>query len=492
MAIRGNSVMAIVLKLLPCLLVGTLLGCIACRHLEPSTALHRHVQLLTSWIMTSGILPASRPKPKGPQFRPPPALGHVWSDLEEKFQETEPFHIGHFAQHNQRVSYQAEAADEWLLSTAGAIDFEGIEPETRLTDASHPLRSCRLAAELRAMEGPERKRRRHGTYIRHNVLLQQRYRNAGHAHDEPPLSMLHNALPVGTPLLRVALFRGAEKVRELEVHAEQTLEELASRLQCSTSVDLAYQYGELETHGSASQFPPPSDAEAFCIEGAWYIRGEEDLSSEVRPWLAAITHPEGCTSASEPPRLMAGVRFSDLTIRLGRQYLFVHHGNCEHALVFTQCWLACATDVQIDGGRDAYPRVVFLRRKPTLVCSVCSKMRAVWECLTDRLADVSPCYLCQVCHFHFHYTADGLAKRTDYRIFPLIEDTDALDLPRRVDSSEPAASLALLGYQEEEAAVRGESSRSASHAEGAPAPAGLPEHQYNLGSLYSDDSSEAE
>lgn len=32
---------------------------------------------------------------------------------------------------------------------------------------------------------------------------------------------------------------------------------------------------------------------------------------------------------------MSDQTFNDLTIRLGAQYLFVHQGNCEHIVVFT-------------------------------------------------------------------------------------------------------------------------------------------------------------
>ena len=46
---------------------------------------------------------------------------------------------------------------------------------------------------------------------------------------------------------------------------------------------------------------------------------------------------------------MQGVRFQDLTIRLGQPYLYVHQGNCEHLLVFSDlrfvvlCWCVSFT-----------------------------------------------------------------------------------------------------------------------------------------------------
>lgn len=32
--------------------------------------------------------------------------------------------------------------------------------------------------------------------------------------------------------------------------------------------------------------------------------------------------------------------------RAGKQYCFLHHGSCEHTIVFTACWLATAIDEQ--------------------------------------------------------------------------------------------------------------------------------------------------
>ena len=120
---------------------------------------------------------------------------------------------------------------------------------------------------------------------------------------------------------------------------------------------------------------------------------------------------------------MAEVTLEMLQLRLGRQYLFAHHGDCEHALVFTDCWLATDADVR---PRSDYPLPAFKRKGAgnNNRCGVCARAVAIWECHGDRLADCSPCHLCQVCHFQFHYSADdggggGTALRNDYTRFPL-------------------------------------------------------------------------
>lgn len=38
---------------------------------------------------------------------------------------------------------------------------------------------------------------------------------------------------------------------------------------------------------------------------------------------------------------MVNTRFEDLSLRLGYPYLFCHHGNCEHAIIFTDLRYLC-------------------------------------------------------------------------------------------------------------------------------------------------------
>ena len=128
----------------------------------------------------------------------------------------------------------------------------------------------------------------------------------------------------------------------------------------------------------------------------------------------------------EPPRPMESMRIGELRLRLGAQYLFVHHGSCEHALVFTRCSLLTASDAA-EG--HSFPRLVWKRENVTPICTVCARERAVWDVHGDRLADTLPCQLCQVCHYQAHYTKQGAARRRDYRIYPLLSGADEEDQP---------------------------------------------------------------
>ena len=69
------------------------------------------------------------------------------------------------------------------------------------------------------------------------------------------------------------------------------------------------------------------------------MSGDVDLSEEPRRWLAT----KGVETA--PPRRMEETSFEQLWLRLGKQYLFLHQGSCEHAIVFTRCSLLSASAV---------------------------------------------------------------------------------------------------------------------------------------------------
>ncbi len=53
-------------------------------------------------------------------------------------------------------------------------------------------------------------------------------------------------------------------------------------------------------------------------------------------WAFRRGHCSGWGEVST--RTMEGTRFGDLVLRLGAHYLFRHHGDCEHLMVFTDMW----------------------------------------------------------------------------------------------------------------------------------------------------------
>merc|ERR1712032_1532801 len=124
-----------------------------------------------------------------------------------------------------------------------------------------------------------------------------------------------------------------------------------------------------------------------------------DLSEEIVEWFCR-------RSTANPPEryAMDSTSFEALQLRLGKQYMFMHHGDCVHSLVFTSCWLAHAeTDVR----RSVYPMLVWQAKDDAPKCHVCERSAAAWEIHSDVLADTSPCLLCQQCRYEWHYASEA-------------------------------------------------------------------------------------
>jgi snRNA-activating protein complex subunit 3 len=65
---------------------------------------------------------------------------------------------------------------------------------------------------------------------------------------------------------------------------------------------------------------------------------------------------------------MATIQFKDLSVQIGAQYMYVHQGNCQHRIVFTDMRLMHDKDVK---NRNAYPVHVFQGKIKRVKCSVC-------------------------------------------------------------------------------------------------------------------------
>jgi hypothetical protein len=123
-------------------------------------------------------------------------------------------------------------------------------------------------------------------------------------------------------------------------------------------------------------------------------------------------------------RRMRGVRFSDMCVRLGAHYLYVHQGSCEHILVFTDCRLhnaaadgpldvqQCAADSGVGATRIGllgrhtlalpYPRVVSQLRYKRRKCSACAAQPAVRVVYGDPYGQENPEHYCAECYGLLH------------------------------------------------------------------------------------------
>ncbi|CAD5224083.1 unnamed protein product [Bursaphelenchus okinawaensis] len=96
---------------------------------------------------------------------------------------------------------------------------------------------------------------------------------------------------------------------------------------------------------------------------------------------------------------MTEVKISDLTIRLGQPYVFVHQGHCEHLIIFTDLRLMNVNDIQ---DLSLYPVILYDSRKTTNCCVCKDNVAAFVVTESDRMP-VNPGFMCERCFKRFHY-----------------------------------------------------------------------------------------
>uniref|UniRef100_A0A6M2E536 snRNA-activating protein complex subunit 3 n=1 Tax=Amblyomma tuberculatum TaxID=48802 RepID=A0A6M2E536_9ACAR len=114
---------------------------------------------------------------------------------------------------------------------------------------------------------------------------------------------------------------------------------------------------------------------------------------------------------------MEDTTFNQLELRLGYPYVYVHQGNCEHLVVFSDMRMHHSHDSQhlLD-----YPFVV--KNFPVgkrVFCMLCRKNTARWVTLENVRVAEDPFFFCFPCFRNFNYTADN-KKIGNFRASPYL------------------------------------------------------------------------
>lgn len=310
------------------------------------------------------------------------------------------------------------------------LDLTGVSlAETALHDLplNHglPLEQSQLESVRRMVQGrAEQKRTARGREVDSlSAALSRKRARAdadgaaadGRAPPRPEDLLAHDEV-----ILRVAFFhaRRAAKLRELLVTGSQTLGDLRDRLRCDVE-RLVEQVAEQRSLGSEL----PTRASAFLIGGAFYTDEVDgvDVSAGLRAWMRAAD-PDGRLCASdEQPRPMRSARLRDLTVELGAQCLFVHLGECEHVLAFTDLWARTSDDEQLAA---AYPLLLYEARPKLEVCIVCKQHAARHltvggDSYLVRLGVENPSRYCEHCYHAVHYGPDERLLHDDFRTYEI-------------------------------------------------------------------------
>eukprot|EP00057_Strongylocentrotus_purpuratus_P032666 XP_788428.3 PREDICTED: snRNA-activating protein complex subunit 3 [Strongylocentrotus purpuratus] len=195
--------------------------------------------------------------------------------------------------------------------------------------------------------------------------------------------------------------------RELMVHANQPLSALKDKLLCP--MDLVYLCGECSENPDTADDTRAQDlykSSFIFIEDTFYSDMRDpksrDITGPLRQWIAQ--GKSVIISGEMKQAKMEETTFNDLSIRLGFPYLYVHQGDCEHNITFTDIRFMDENDCQ---DLEEFPLLcnqsAFYRNS----CIGCKTLTAKWMTQEDSLSPTDPCFFCDVCYYKFHYDTKG-------------------------------------------------------------------------------------
>ncbi|KAM7535544.1 hypothetical protein Aperf_G00000101484 [Anoplocephala perfoliata] len=204
--------------------------------------------------------------------------------------------------------------------------------------------------------------------------------------------------------------------QRIEILGSQNLSTLRDAIMCPQDMvylgDCSEALDDPGLHIPARMIYPSS---YFFVEGVFYDDMRDPaavrLSSTVIEWHNnKIEKKSDSYSATDMTDHVLG----NLTITLGKPYLFVHQGNCEHVIIITSMRLTDRTTAQ---SANSYPICTGRAPQRHMYCEACSCLRAQW--LVHDAGDLlpkDPTALCITCLRYLLYTPDGKKIHPRFRV----------------------------------------------------------------------------
>lgn len=236
---------------------------------------------------------------------------------------------------------------------------------------------------------------------------------AGFDKDKPDLP--YEQIQDPEALLCVQVFRPEQKIslnspnnrlpnfhidQEFMVLGCQYLTELRDKIECVSDKAIPGDYSE------CPKLAPEITCKDLYKSGFFYFNGVfyndmrhpdcRDYSETIISWASSGSHGIGPFKKA----FMERTKFIDLEIQLGYPYVYVHQGNCEHLIVFSD--LQYYTHHHCSN-KLAYPVHVTLRPKKRVLCMTCHIHTAEWIVFDNKRVPENPCYFCKQCFFAFNY-----------------------------------------------------------------------------------------
>eukprot|EP00871_Galdieria_phlegrea_P000366 jgi/Galph1/132/GphlegSOOS_G4816.1 len=193
--------------------------------------------------------------------------------------------------------------------------------------------------------------------------------------------------------------------------------QLQQQVVCSLNVTLEELGSEVNCSNAENSF-----SYLFCIENVFYTNLELIESSEyiehVMNFIKEHCKDLGLDIESSDDTLVKSgkdVSLMELQVKFGVPYVFIHLGDCEHKLIFTDLF---ADIFEEDASKLC--KTSFLKLMKPRKCGVCRIRNSSKVCHGHELSDASPCFLCSECYEKSRFDSEGSQVSQVIAEYPVI------------------------------------------------------------------------
>lgn len=160
----------------------------------------------------------------------------------------------------------------------------------------------------------------------------------------------------------------------------------------------------------------------FFIDDTFYVdnrkRENVDYAAPIISWMksgsSAYWSAQNVKSAN-----MEDTKWEDLSVQIGKKYLYCHRARCEHIIVVTDVRQLTALD---EADASSYPKQIFQARYRQRRCTICDRTLAKWITSEDSFSIEDPSYYCADCFDMAHKNEDGSVNQTGFKLLPYLHD----------------------------------------------------------------------
>uniref|UniRef100_A0A914WDT0 snRNA-activating protein complex subunit 3 n=1 Tax=Plectus sambesii TaxID=2011161 RepID=A0A914WDT0_9BILA len=203
------------------------------------------------------------------------------------------------------------------------------------------------------------------------------------------------------------------------VRGQQELSVLRDRIPCASDYALHKDVSENPQSIHPTDFSRDLHPSNFLFfHDTFYVDSRKekstDLSEGVREWARRRSKEIGPFRVAD----MARTRFSDLRLRMGQPYLYLHQGSCEHLIVVSDIRLM---DVEDNQDVSAYPLSILQKYKKRTACYGCKMYTAKWVTYGNERLPCDPTFFCEECFRSFNYASGE--KIGSFKAVPFFDRT---------------------------------------------------------------------